>query len=232
MIYFHKKTNMVCFDIETIRSIFEKPSRDELLKTIIESGAWPGDFLKDRKKIQEMAGKHTLINDKEDVEVFLAAYMTIGFFGTTNKVCFYMKDTFDPKKDDVSSIQLLKKNIKENHITDFGLLADDGLRLFQVKAYKGKCNAKEFIEFLEKKLKHYSLDLGSTNLHITLQSKGGIEEIFFHNVHNHLKTLGLKGDGEIMITYNENNEFDVLNTVYPRLSTTRLPYRPLSKRIQ
>ena len=66
---------------------------------------------------------------------------------------------------------------------------------------------------------------------IILQSKGNIEKNFFEDVHERLKELVLKGTGSILITYNEENKFDVMNTVYPILGNTRVPYKKLSERL-
>ncbi len=142
-----------------------------------------------------------------------------------------MKDGFNPEKQTIDSLDELKKNIKENHYVDVCLLDKDGLRAFQLKSYRNNCNIIDFMSFLNRKLEHYAFDLGATNLFITLQSSGEIEENFFHNIFEQLKKKKIKGTGEILITYNENNKFDVLNTVYPRLGTTRIPYKRLSERL-
>lgn len=235
MIYYHKKLNLVCFDVQDIRCILEAPSREQLLKRIFKEtslldGNYPY-FLRDEKKMREIADEYLLVNDKDDVEIFTAAYMMLSFFPKDSKVCFYMKDGFNPSKQSIASLKSLKENIKENHHTDVCLLGKDGLRAFQLKSYKGNCTLDDFMCFLEKKLKHYAMDLGSTNLFITLGAPGEIEDNFFHNVHDRLKKLKIKGNGEIMITYNENNQFDVLNTVYPVLGTHRVPYKRMSERL-
>ncbi len=235
MIYYHKKLNLVCFDVQDIRRIFEATSREQLAKRIFEeTSLLQGDFpyfLRNKEKMHEIASQYSLVNDKDDVEIFTVAYMMLTFFPKDSRVCFFMKDGFNPTKHNINSLESLKINIKENHYTDVCLLGEDALRAFQLKSYKGNCNIVEFMSFLKKKLEHYAFDLGSTNLFITLGSSGEIEENFFHNVHNELKKLNIKDIGEIMITYNENNKFDVLNTVYPRLTTNRVPYKRLSKRL-
>ena len=178
------------------------------------------------KQLSEM---QSLINYKEDAEIFMAAYLILNFYPGTNKICFLMKDGFNPKKDSIDTLDKLKKHLKEYSLADFGLLSGDGLRSFQLKAYREPCNDKEFIKFIEKKLKHYAYNIGTTNLLIVLQSEGDIEEDFFENIHKRLLELKLKGTGSILITYNEENKFDVMNTVYPTLTTTRIPYKKLSQ---
>jgi hypothetical protein len=235
MIYYYRKLNLVCFDIQDIRNIFEAPSREWLRDFIFSeasflAGGFPY-FLRDKDKMLEIANQHSLLNDKDDVEIFTAAYMMLTFFPKESRVCFYMKDGFNPNKHDVNSLESLKKNIKENHHTDVCLLSNNNLRAFQLKNYKGNCSTAEFMCFLTKKLKHYAFDLGTTNLYITLGSSGEIEEDLFRNIHDQLNKLNLKGTGEILVTYNENNKFDVLNTVYPILGTHRVPYGNLSGRL-
>jgi hypothetical protein len=235
MISYIKKLNLVCFDIQDIRSIFEAPSREGLMNYVLKEteflyGEYPY-FLRDSKKMQEITDNYSLVNGKEDVEIFTASYIMIKFFPENSRVGFYMKDGFDPNYDSINSLDSLRKNIKESHLADVCLLTGNDLRAFQLKSYKGNCTITEFMSFLTEKLKHYAFDLGSINLVITLGSSGEIEKDFFHNVHDWLSKVEIKGTGEILITYNGNNEFDVLNTVYPKLSGVKVPYRKLSERL-
>lgn len=234
MIYHHKKENMICLDVGTLRALFERPIREEL-SGIVWSKVLNGDIslsglLDNQEELQKIAEEGSMIKDKEDVEIFLAGYM-MQIFYDTEKVCFCANNSFSPERDEVDSIDDLKKHWKEDHYIDFGLVVEEGLIPFQVKGYRGKCNINELMDFLKKNLKKYGFDMSDINLHITLQGEGDIEGDFFHEIHEKLKDLPLEGKGEIMITYNEDNEFDVLNVVYPYLRTKREPHEPLSTRL-
>lgn len=224
MKYYHKKTNMICFDQEELKDIFEAPSRKQLTEEIQKNNFKPVDFLIDKQKVQKIMSSIKIINDKEDVEIFSALYMFLKFYSKTSKICFVLKDGINPQKDDISNLKKLKESLKENDLTDFGLMSSDGFRSFQLKAYRDKLTSDECFNFLKKKLKHYANDMGDTNFLITLQSGGEIPENFFEDIHNNLKSLNLKGGGHILISYNENNKFDVINTVYPTIGNTRIPF--------
>jgi hypothetical protein len=58
-----------------------------------------------------------------------------------------------------------------------------------------------------------------------MQSGGHIEGTFFQDICENLKHAVIKGTGHIIISYNENNEYIVMNTVYPSLTTKRIPYK-------
>lgn len=225
--------NMICFDIETLRDVFEQSSRKQLIKILSEEFFDKNDdiwgLLEDKKKVNEIVDRVSLIKDKGDVEIFTATYMMLTFFAKESKVCFFMKDGFNPMKDKVDTLETLKKNTKEYHDVDIGLLDGKSLRTFQLKSYRGKCDMPSLFSFLRGKIEHYSCDIGSTNFLITLQSSGDIEENLFQNIHKKLKELNIKGTGEILITYNENNKFDVLNTVYPAIGTIRIPFKRLKE---
>lgn len=97
-------------------------------------------------------------------------------------MCFVLKDGFRPQKEPITTFENLLNSIKEANLTDFAILSDDGLRLFQLKRY-GKDHGQvietdALFEFIKKKLSHYGNALGDTNLLIALQREdsdiGGI----------------------------------------------------------
>ncbi len=92
MIYYHKKLNLVCFDVQDIRRIFEAPSRRQLLSEVFKEDSFSQTdyvtFLKDKDKMLKVAGQYSLVNDKEDVEIFTASYMMLTFFSKNSRVCF------------------------------------------------------------------------------------------------------------------------------------------------
>ena len=148
--------------------------------------------------------------------------MYLRFYQDKSKVCFKLKDGSDPEKQRVDTLEKLKVAIKENDLTDFLIMSDDGCRAFQLKSFMGETNLDNLFSLIDKKLKHYGYDLGDVNLLITMQSKGDIPDNFFEDLHSKLLQLPIKGEGCILVSYNENNMYDVMNTVYPTLGTNRL----------
>lgn len=221
MRYFHKKTNMICFDSEELKQIFAFSPKQQLAKEILKSGYSREELMSDRTKMEEIVDKVKLVNNKEDKEIFLALYSFSKFYSNKCKVCFLLNEGVDPGS--INSMDKLRSSLKEDDLTDFLLWHDAGTSPFQLKAYMGKIDAGEFFEYLKKKLLHYGNDLGETNLLINLQSEGDLAEGFFQDLHERLKTIALKGTGHILVSYNEEDKFDVINTVYPTLGTTRIP---------
>lgn len=224
MQYHYKKTNILCFDENDLKQLFELPTRARLAKEVINSGISPEALLADIDKMRAIVNKVKVVNTKEDVEIFSALYIYLRFYSTGSKVCFKLLDSADPDKDPVRSLKKLKSVIKENDLTDFLIMSDDGCRAFQLKAFTGDTDLQSLYSLIENKLKHYGYMLGDVNLLITMQSKGDIPENFFQELHERLKDLPIKGTGHVLILYNENNTYDVMNTVYPTLGTTRIEH--------
>ncbi len=226
MQYHHKKTNTICFDSFDLKQLFETEGKGRLIREIKKSGYSTEDLLIDESKIHEIVNTVKLVKDKEDVEIFIALYSLFRFYPKESKICFLLKREVDPKKEPIDTLEKLKNSLKENDLTDFGLMTDDGLRNFQLKQYIETVSADGLFNFIKEKLLHYGNNLGDTNLLIILRAtKGDIRGSFFHDLHKKLKTLSIKGDGCILVLYNEENKFDVMNTVYPNLGTTRIPLR-------
>jgi len=225
MKYHHKKTNMICFDGFELKQLFEKPIRKWLQQEIIKNGYSTDDLIQNNKaKMHEIVARTKILKSKEDIEIFSALYIFPKFYSKESKICFLLKDGIDPTKENIDSLDKLKNSLKEKDLTDFLLWSDDGFRAYQLKAYTGKTEINELFQFLKKKLLHYCNDLGETNLLINMMSQGDFTGDFFQELHEKIKTLGLKGTGHIIISYNEENKFDVMNTIYPILGTTRIPH--------
>jgi hypothetical protein len=225
MQYHHKKTSTLCFDENDLKQLFELPTRARLAKEVINSGISPEALLTDIDKMRAIVDNVKVINTKEDIEIFSALYIYLRFYNTGSKVCFKLLDSADPAKDPVRSLEKLKSVIKENDLTDFLIKSDDGYRAFQLKTFTGDTDLQSLYSLIENKLKHYGYALGDVNLLITMQSKGDISENFFQELHERLKDLPIRGSGHVLVSYNENNTFYVINTVYPKLGTTRIEHR-------
>lgn len=215
---------MICFDSADLARFFEISGKRALWREIVRKGYSEAELLSDRRKMEEIVDAVKLVKDKEDVEIFSALYLFLKFYPGA-KVCFLLKDSVNPTKEAIDSLEKLKSSLKENDLTDFGLMAKDGMRAFQMKRYKGKTEIGELLSFIKEKLLHYANDIGEVNLLFVLQSEGPIVGSFFHDIYEDLTKLKVKGTGHILISYNEEDKFDVINTVYPFLATTRIPHK-------
>ncbi len=219
---------MICFDKYELKHIFDAQWLLLLQQEIIKNDYSTEDLIRDNKaKIHEIVANSKPLKDKEDIEIFSALYIFPKFYSKESKICFLLKDGVDPRKKNIDSLDKLKNSLKENDLSDFLLWHDDGFRSYQLKAYTGKTEINDFFEFLKKKLFHYCNDLGQINLLINMQSQGAFTGDFFQDLHERIKKLGLKGAGHILVSYNEENKFDVMNTVYPTLGKTRVAHENL-----
>lgn len=222
MRYYYKKTNMICFDQEELKQIFEAPSRKCLEEEVEKSGYSNYDLMQDCEKMIEIASKIKIIKDKEDLEIFSALYIFPIFYPEKSKVCFLLKNGVNAKT--IGNLETLKASLKERDLTDFLFWHSDGFRAYQLKTYRGKTEINEFFSYLKNKLLHYANNLGETNILFLMQSNGDFMGNFFHDIHEKIKSIGLKGTGQVLILYNEENRFNVINSVYPNLGTKRVPF--------
>lgn len=212
---------MICFDPEELKQLFEAPSRQRIREESEKSGYSGFDLLKDQKKMEEISNRVKLINSKEDFEIFCALYVFPVFYKEESKVCFLLNGKANPRA--INTLEDLKLNLKEKDLTDFIFWHKDGFRPYQLKTYRGKTEINEFFEYVREKLLHYANDIGEINILFLMQSEGDFTGDFFQDLHERIKALRLKGTGEILLSYNEANQFNVMNIVYPNLGTTRIP---------
>lgn len=215
---------MICFTPDELKHIYNAPLRKRLMEEILKSGYSINELSVDRNKMEEITKRIPILQDKEEIEIFCALYVFAEMYKGETKICFLLKDGVNPEKEYIDSLEKLKVSLKEKDLTDFLLQNSDGFRAYQLKSYRGKTEVNEFFEFLKKKLRHYCNDMGEVNLLITMQSQGDFTGNFFQDIHERLKKINLKSTGHILISYNEDNKFDVTNTVYPTLKTTRIPH--------
>jgi len=222
---------MVCFDVEEVKNMIKSPQEQQIIEKILERGytlqELEEDMSGDMRKTMEVVGSCKIIEDKEDLEIFLSTYEFQSYY-PDSKICYYLKNGVDPKS--IKSLDDLKRSIVENNINDFAIYFDKSIRNFQLKTYRGNINVKDFFSFLSTKLSHYANNLGDTNLLIVLSKGGSIDEkSFFNSIHKELKKINIEGKGHILITYNEENKFSNIITVYPKLGKTQRPKTFYSK---
>jgi hypothetical protein len=215
---------MLCFDAKELSDLFELPQKRQILKELLAQGYSLDSLPPDKNKLREIAYSMNMIKDKEDIEIFLPLYAFLKFYPSDTKICYLLKQGIDP--DSIDSLKSLKSSLKEYDPTDFIFWTKEGLIAHQLKAYYGEISADALFEHIRKVLlEKYANDLGMTNFLFFLHRDGNINNNLFHELHAKLKTLPLKGGGDILIAYNEAGKTDVINTVYPKLRTSRVPHR-------
>lgn len=219
---------MVCLSKEKCESLYKDAKVEELLRATSEAGYSLFDLAQDTEKMEQIASdvSSKVITNKEEIEIFASVFCYLRFYPEDSKVCFVLKDSITPEKISIKSLDSLVEITKEYSITDFGIFSDDGLRQFQLKQFKGQVDTDTLFSFIDKVLKKYGYDLGDANLLIILQSSDGdMSRLSFKDLSERVQQLDIKSESHVLISYNEANKTNVINTVYPSLGTTRVPIR-------
>ena len=220
---------MIGFDKQDLMNFLKEQAKPRIDEELCKRNWTTEDLYNDQEKMNIVGNAVPLIQNKEEEEVFFALEIFPEFYKTESRIWFILKPGIDPKS--IVSMEILRSSLKENDLTDFLLQHADGFRAYQLKGYWGSVTTHDLFEFLKKKLLHYCNDLGSVNLAVVLRSSGDLDgKGFFEDLSNELKSINIKGAGHILIIYNEENKFSVMNTVYPFLGTTRIPYTLPSQR--
>lgn len=212
-------------DRRELESMHRRARIKDLVEAIVQKNYTFDDLRNNLNKMEEVADfvNARLMKEKEEIEIFVALFGHLGIYPKNTQICFVLEDDFDPRKTAIKTLEELKASIKENALTDFGVMSGDGLRQFQLKQYKDELNTDGLFDFIKKKIEHYGKDLGQTNLLIILQGVGeDIGTIDFEILTKRLNEMGMKPGFEILVSYNEANKVDVINRVYPSLATCRM----------
>lgn len=216
---------MLCYKKEELEDMYKQAKKEELLNAIRQKGYSLEHLRSNKSKMQEIVDevRNDLTRRKDEIEIFVALFWHLGMYPEGSSVCFVLKDTVDPRKTLINTVEFLKASIKESDATDFGVMSGSDLRQFQLKQYKFGLNTDELFAFIEKNINHYGKGLGETNLLILLQSSGtDVGEINWGELNEKIGGIGLEINAEIMVSYNENNEYHVINVVYPEVGTCRV----------
>ncbi len=225
MNYYKIKNNqIVCFSKGELSRLFEVAKKSELLGEMIKQGFSFDDLRNDYSKMEKLANfvGERGAQHRDEHEIFAALFIFSDFYETESEICFKLQDNFNPNKDRIASLQDLNRFRADP--PDFIVKSNDGFRQFELKRYRGGLNTEETFNFIKKRVAHYGNDLGDTNLLLVLQSSAyDVSTIDFHELHERLKLLSLKFEGQILISYNENNKEMVINQVHPELTTSKIP---------
>lgn len=219
-----KKINMICMSRSELEGMYREARHEQLLKVISEKGYSINELREDRNKMQEVADqvRLTYLKSKEEIEIFVVLFGHLSMYPEGSEVGFILKDTINARTVSINTLEQLKSSIKENSITDFGIMSDGDLRQFQLKQFRGKLSTCDLFKFIEKKIRHYGKDLGNTNLLILLQSEeGNMDDVDLEELSKNIHSIGIKSDIEVMLSYNENNTHDVICVIYPEVKVLR-----------
>lgn len=221
--FFNK--NIVCFEKNELKQIFEDAKKQEFKEELRKRKISFSCLRNNMQVMEDMAGEmgEKTAQDRDEHEIFGVAYDFIDFYDGNSQICFELKNNVDIKKG-ITNLADLKNAREENSLNDFIIRSKDVFRPFQLKRYRDRANTKSLLEFIKLKLREYGNNLGYTNLLIVLQTKEyDISGIDFEIIHKELHAMELKQTAGILISYNENNKFSIINSIFPELSRSEIP---------
>lgn len=213
----------VCLGNDELHALYSADKEKALLAEIKKRGYSVEEVVANEKLKQEITSalSRQMLKSKEEREVFGALFLYFQFVPAGSFVCFELTDSFLPKNK-IDTYKKLLDSIKERSLTDFSFLSKDGFRQFQLKQYPGTLGTQELLLFIQAKLQHYGNSIGDVNLLFQLQGKPNEEmKIDFTDLHNELVKMKLNFEGQILLTYNENDKAQAMNEVFPKLTTSR-----------
>ncbi|MBN1325542.1 hypothetical protein JW977_00975 [Candidatus Falkowbacteria bacterium] len=221
-----KSQLFICFNKLELKQLFESAKKAEIIIEMKKMGLSFNDLRNNKQKMIEISDAlaDKTVEHKNEHEIFAAAFCFLDFYKPNSQVGFELKNNFDISKDKITDLNDLKKAREENTLSDFIIVSDDGLRNFQLKRYRGELKTEYIFNFIKGKLSGYGNNLGFINLLIILQvPNSDVSVVDFEKLNKQISGLNLNFEGQILISYNENNKFDVINRVYPELGTSRIP---------
>ncbi|MBU1033465.1 hypothetical protein KKI22_00760 [Patescibacteria group bacterium] len=181
------------------------------------------------KKFIPAFSKNT-VNSK-DSEYWTAIFSLYEDFGNNSEICFYLKDSFNPSKDTISSKTDLE-NFKRDP-PDIIIRQKSGKYFeFELKQYRGELSEDKLFIFIKDKILCYA---ASFNYCIDLRGTLGttISTSIFEDLYKRIKKLSLKRDfGRICIIFNANNEHMIFANIYPDFFIYKQPFKNGSDQIK
>ncbi len=216
---YNKKTHEVCFSLEELHTLFRNHEVKQMLHEIEKAGINLSNITKDEQAMKEFSDLllEKLNKRKEEIEIFSV------LFEKGSDICFPATRRYRPEHDVIQTFQDLLKVWEECSDVDFSILSSDGIRQFQMKRFLEIASTESLHGFIIEKISEYGGALGKTNLLIFLSAGGDLSKCSFGDL-NELLLSEIKDfsfDGEILVAYNENNENDVVVSVYPDLGVSR-----------
>jgi len=214
---------MACFNIEKLCDLLLWPVESSLMSMALDARL-KGKKI-DKRNLQKSAiqfGKDSA--KSKDYEYWTAVFSLYEDVGVGSEICFYLKDTFNPGKDTITSYDDLEK-FKEDPPDVIIKQKTSGFLEFELKRYRDELTEDGLFYFIDKKIfKHYGT---AYNFFIILQNKPGtqIPSSIFKNLHKRIKNISPKRNlGRICITFNANNQHSIFAHIYPKLSVYKKPF--------
>lgn len=221
---------MVCFSLKELVDLLMWPVELSLLNKTLNARL-------EGKKIDDAIlgglvlewGKSSA--DSKDYEYWSAILSLYEDFGDDSEICFYLKDTFNPHKDSISSYADLEK-FKQDPPDVIIKNKLNGYAEFELKRYRGELSDEGLITFIKKKILRYSVPF---NYCIILQHTSGtvMPQTLFEDLHKEIKKLPIKrGLGNICFIFNANNQHMIFAHVYPELNVYKQPFNSGSDQVK
>ncbi len=220
------RDSILCFTKEELHRIFKVSKIGELLQEMVRRGTSFDDLRGNSALMHEITDTVGIRGaaDRDEHEVFAALFSFSRFYDPNCEICFEVNRNFDPKNPQITDLADLNRYRQGINTSDFMIRCKDGLRKFELKRYRGTMDAENIFEFIREKIAHYANKLGDTNLLIQLQPiPYTAAHIEFREIHDRLQALDFDSQGEILISFNQNNETHVLVQVYPGISKHEIP---------
>lgn len=222
-----KEKYYILFSKKELVDLFKYHGVLEMKKRLVEHKLQPRDIFLNPEKIDDVisASSKKISQDRDLHEIFASVFIFHNFFEKDTEICFELNNKFDKKRDHINSFDDLNK-YREGTFSDFGLRFQGGIRLFQLKRYREELSAEKLSDFIKKVVAHYGNDLGIVNLLIILQSPDKqLSNEIFYEINEKIKIFNWSFKATILISYNEDSKFSVINQVYPIVTTTRRQFK-------
>jgi len=230
---YSKKHNFICYTKNELFNLIKIQKGYEMISAMLKNNFTFNEVKNDPNKMEQIVGpvSNKLANDRDEHEIIFPLFSMLDFYKDSEGVCFSMRKGFDPNKNQFNTLQGLINARSVDADNDFIIQTKKGFIFFQLKRYRGELNNSDFFNFIKEKMQHYGNNLGFTNLLIIPQAKPYSKfKIDFYKLHADIKSLDLKSESEILLTYNEMNKNNVIIRLYPKLSKMSLPFTLPSKK--
>lgn len=221
-----KEPFSICFDLDEIVSLFHADRKRKLAVELKENNLTWFSVNTENSKVRQMIDKFVskMHKDKSEKELFIAMTFIGTYLPSGTKVCFPLKRGFNTSRDKILNFGDLKDAVEENTMTDFSaFLEGKGMIQYQLKIYYEELETEPLFQFIASKLRGYGNSLDNTCLLVYLSSPKSWPSlnVQFKTLHEKLGNIGIKGNGEVRISFNDGMKHNTLIQVYPELTISR-----------
>lgn len=202
---------LVCFEAQELITLLLSKDLKKILKLTT-------DNLDNLKNVgQRISQLVTQSTNSKDYELWTGVFSLYEEFERNCEFCFYLKDTFNPKKDTIITFTDLLK-FKQDP-PDIVVYHRGSFFEFELKRYRDSLSENNLLAFISKKIINYYSD--PYNFLIILQPKPHtfVSLNIFKALHENVVQLALKRNiGKIAFSFNQNNKEMIFVTVFPKLA--------------